>query len=223
MNVLVVAPHPDDETLGCGGTLLAHKAAGHRISWLIMSRMEERQGFTKAAIVDRNEVIERVVQAYGMHECHIAPFATMELDIVPLSDRVRFVSSVFKACQPNIVYLPHPSDIHSDHAAVYDAVKACTKSFRYPSVQSVRLYETLSETDFALPLNGNTFSPNLFVDVSGHFQGKLQILEYFRAELGEHPFPRSMRAVEALATLRGAVAGVEYAEAFVTVKEIVRL
>jgi LmbE family N-acetylglucosaminyl deacetylase len=185
--------------------------------------MEERQGFTKAAIVDRNEVIERVVQAYGMHECHIAPFATMELDIVPLSDRVSFVSSVFKACQPNIVYLPHPSDIHSDHAAVYDAVKACTKSFRYPSVQSVRLYETLSETDFALPLNGNTFSPNLFVDVSGHFQGKLQILEYFRAELGEHPFPRSMRAVEALATLRGAVAGVEYAEAFVTVKEIVRL
>lgn len=222
MNVLVVAPHPDDETLGCGGTLLAHKAAGHRISWLIMSCMEERQGYTKTVIAERNEIIERVVQAYDVCECYIAPFATTELDTVPLSDRVSFVSSVFKAFEPNIVYLPHPSDIHSDHAAVYDAVKACTKSFRYPSVQSVRLYETLSETDFALPLNGNTFSPNLFVDVSGHFQGKMQILEYFRAELGEHPFPRSMRAVEALATLRGAVAGVEYAEAFVTVKEIVK-
>lgn len=217
-----MAPHPDDETLGCGGTLLTHKAAGHKIGWLIMSRMEERQGFSRAAIIERDHTIDLVAEAYGMCQTFRAPFATAELDTVSLVERVRFVSEAFQVSKPDVVYLPHPSDIHSDHVAVFDAVKACTKSFRYPSVKSVRLYETLSETDFALPLNGNTFAPNMFIDVTEYFSEKLRILSYFESELGEHPFPRSQRAAEALATLRGTVAGVEYAEAFVSVREIIK-
>lgn len=222
MKVMVVAPHPDDETLGCGGTLLKHLQAGDEIYWVIMTQMETRQGFKEEVIARRNKEIKSVSARYGFSKTYQGGFATMELDKYSMVELVDFVSNAVKDAQPNIIYMPFPGDIHSDHTIVYEAVKSCTKSFRYPSVTSLRVYETLSETDFALQTNSSGFQPNLFVSIGDFLDEKIEIMKIFDSELGQHPFPRSERAIRAQATLRGTVAGVEAAEAFMTIREIVK-
>jgi LmbE family N-acetylglucosaminyl deacetylase len=91
---------------------------------------------------------------------------------------------------------------------------ACTKSFRYPFVKKVMTYECISETEFGAAVPERTFVPNYFVDISKQLRAKQEIMKIYSSEIGKHPFPRSLRNIEALATFRGATAGVEYAEAF---------
>ena len=110
------------------------------------------------------------------------------------------------------------SDAHSDHRIVFSAVMACTKSFRYPSIREIFMYECLSETEFAPPLSENIFVANSFTDISDELDEKIEIMNLYESEMGEHPFPRSARNIEALATFRGASCGVEYAEAFQLLK-----
>lgn len=221
--VLVIAPHPDDETLGCGGTLLRHKAQGDRLYWLVMTSMTASTAYSAVQVAERARQIQAVRDHFAFEEVFVAGFAPAELDVVPLQQRVAYISNVARQVQPDIVYVPFHGDIHSDHAATYGAVKAVTKSFRYPSIRCIRAYETLSETDFSLADGAvSAFSPNCFVDISDYLPGKLDALSLYGSEMGQHPFPRSEQSVKALATLRGTVAGCDAAEAFMTLREIVR-
>ena len=217
--VLVIAVHPDDETLGCGGTLLKHKAQGDEIHWMIVTEMTTDCGFSPEAIARREREIETVAQMYGFASVHYLKFPTTRLDEIPLSQLVTAMSKVFQSIQPDQVYLPFQHDVHSDHQHAFSAAYSCTKVFRYPSVRKVMMIETLSETDFAQSSSGG-FVPNLFIDITPQFDRKMQILRVFESELRPHPFPRSEEAVKALALLRGAASGCRYAEAFVTLKEI---
>ena len=219
---MVVAPHPDDETLGCGGTLLKHLNDGDELFWVIMTKMETRQGFKQEIIDRRAKEIETVSARYGFSKTYRGEFATMELDKYSMVELVDFVSGAVRDAQPNLIYMPFPGDIHSDHTVVYEAVKSCTKSFRYPSVSQLRVYETLSETDFSLQTNTTPFQPNVFVSVGPYLEQKIAIMNIFESELGVHPFPRSEQAIRAQATLRGTVAGVEAAEAFMSIREIIK-
>ena len=112
------------------------------------------------------------------------------------------------------------SDAHSDHRITFHSIMACTKSFRYPYIKKVLMYECLSETEFSPTLPENVFQPNFFIDISQFFEKKIEIMSVFQSELAEHPFPRSIKNIEALATYRGAYAGVKYAEAFQLIKLI---
>ena len=217
--ILVVAVHPDDETLGCGGTLLKHKAKGNEIHWMIVTEMTEQFGFTPSAMARRAREIEMVDQMYGFDGVHRLGFPATQLDRVPMSQLVTAISKVFKCVQPDQVYLPFQHDVHSDHQYAFTAAYSCTKSFRYPSVRKVMMLETLSETDFAQTASGG-FVPNLFVDISDTFDRKMEILRVYESELDSHPFPRSEESIRALALLRGAAAGCKYAESFVMLKEI---
>ncbi len=217
--VLCVAPHPDDETLGCGGTLLRHVARGDAVHWLIITSMHPADGFQPSRIDARNAEIERVAAAYGFAGVHRAELPTTRLDTLPKSRVVDAVSAVMKQVQPTTVYLPYRNDAHSDHAVVADATTACCKSFRYPSVRRVRVYETPSETEFGMRVDDRGFHPNLFVDVSGWVDRKIEIMRMFAGEMHDAPFPRSETVMRALATFRGTVAGVAAAEAFITLRE----
>lgn len=217
--ILVVAVHPDDETLGCGGTLLKHKTQGDEIHWMIVTAMTAECGFTPEAIARRACEMDTVAQMYGFDSVHRLGFPAAKLDEVPMSQLVAAISKVFQSVQPNQVYLPFQHDVHSDHQHAFAAAYSCTKSFRYPSVRKVMMVETLSETDFAQSASGG-FVPNLFVDVSDQFDRKIEILRIYESELGTHPFPRSEESIAALATLRGAAAGCKYAESFMMLKEI---
>ena len=214
--VLVVAVHPDDETLGCGGTLLKHKANGDEIHWLICTTIDKNNSYYKT----RENEIEKVSNLYNFDSVHNLQLKTMQVDEYNISELVNKISQIIKKVQPNIIYLPFKGDVHSDHRKIYEASYSCTKSFRYPFIKKIYMVETLSETEFAPSTIEDSFVPNVFVDISEFFEKKIEIMKVFQSEISEHPFPRSEKNIRALATLRGATCGCEYAESFVLLKEI---
>lgn len=218
-NVLVVAPHPDDETLGCGGTLLRHKEEGDRISWLIMTGVHEKHGFSAERVRSRAREIETVAGLYGFDKTFNLAFPTTLLDTLPMGQMIGEVAAVFNDAAPAVVYLPYRGDVHSDHAVTFDVVSACTKWFRYPSVRRILSYEVLSETDFGLNPDSSGFRPNVFVDIAPHLEKKIAIFEHYAGESAAYPFPRSEKALRALAHCRGAASGFGAAEAFMLTRE----
>lgn len=218
--ILVVAPHPDDESLGCGGTLLRHVDEGDSVHWLIVTTMTPSQGFSAERIATRNMEIDMVASTYRFAGVHRSGFPTTRLDTFPMGDIVVAVGKIFQDIRPDTVFLPYRNDAHSDHAAVFDATVSCCKSFRYPSVKRVYAYETLSETEFGLRPDDPGFRPNLFIDIGDQLERKLQILNLYAGEMGVFPFPRSEECVRALAALRGSNAGLRAAEAFMVLKEV---
>lgn len=219
--VLVVAPHPDDETLGCGGTLLKHKNYYHdEIHWLIVTGVSKKYGFSSAQIRRSKEEIKIVAGMYGFSSVNHLNFPTMHLDEIAMVDIIDAIARIFHRIQPNVVYLPYSGDIHTDHKIVFNAASSCTKSFRYPSVRKVIVYETLSETNFSLEPKSSGFCPNLFINISKYLHQKIVISEVFVNEFREFPFPRSKEAMQALAAYRGTSAGCNAAEAFMILKEI---
>ena len=219
-NVIVISAHPDDEILGCGGTLLKHKNNGDKIDWLISTNVFESQGFSKERVDSRQKEINKVQSKLGVTNVYKMEFPTMSLTDESLIKMIPLVSKIFNESKPEIIYLLNRSDAHSDHNITYRAVMACTKSFRYPFIKRVLMYECISETEFGPALAENVFVPNYFVDVSNYQEEKINIMKIYESELGEHPFPRSIRNINALATFRGASVGVEYAEAFQLLKWI---
>ncbi len=218
--VIVISAHPDDEILGAGGTLLKHKEKGDDIYWLIITNVFESQGFTKERVESRQVEIKKVAEALGVVKTFILDYPTMSLSSSSVITMAPKISAVFQEVQPEIIYCLNRSDAHSDHRVTFDAVAACTKSFRYPFIKQVLLYECISETEFAPALPEKVFLPNYYVDVTPYFHKKLEIMKIYESEIAEHPFPRSIRNIEALAVFRGASVGVEYAEAFQLIKYI---
>ncbi len=219
MKVLVVAPHPDDESLGCGGTLIKHKHNGDEIHWLIMTSVKNDNRYSEEFAQQRQMEIKKVDELYGFASITILNHKPATLDHVEMSRLIDDVNNVCNQVEPNILYLPYRGVAHSDHAASFDAASSCTKSFRNPYVKSVRVYETLSETDFGVDPDNNSFRPNYFVDVADFLEKKIEILNVFESEMKEPPFPRNNRSVRAQALLRGQVIGTEAAEAFMILKE----
>jgi N-acetylglucosamine malate deacetylase 1 len=220
-NILAVAPHPDDETLGCGGAILKHKSKGDKIHWLIVTAMTEDIGYTPEKIMHRSIEIQKVSKAYGFSSVHQCGFPATLLDAIPLAEIVPKIGAVIKKVKPNIIYLPFFGDVHSDHRIVFDAVASCLKWFRYPSVKRVLVYEALSETDAALNPDTNVFHPNVFIDISAFLKKKMEVMRIYDGQLGSFPFPRSKEAICALAYVRGAASGFKAAEAFMLLKEII--
>lgn len=218
MKTIVIAPHPDDEVLGMGGTLLRRKAEGEKLAWLIVTGITAADGWSQEKINQRADEVKRITSLFGFDSVFELNFPTAQLDNIPMSDLVSAISGVFKTYQPEEVFVPHPSDVHSDHRIVFEAVASCTKWFRYPSVRRVLAYETLSETDFSLGVSQG-FRPNVFIDIEPHLLGKLKAMGIYESEMGEFPFPRSYEAIRALATLRGAASGFKAAEAFELLRE----
>lgn len=216
--VLIVAPHPDDETLGCGGTILKHKKNGDMPYWLIITEISQILGYSDEAIRTRHDEIIKITSFYGFHEVYQCGYPTTKLDTLPIKDLVEKLSDIFDAIKPSIVYLPFKDDVHTDHQVVFKAVASCTKWFRHPSIKRILAYETLSETDFNLGMNG-AFRPNYYVNIDEFIDKKLEALAIYRTEVAEFPFPRSLKALRSLAYLRGAASGYEAAEAFELLRE----
>lgn len=219
--IVVVAPHPDDETIACGGTLLRHKNRGDKIYWILATKMTEIQGFSAQQITARKEQIAMIGTSYPFDGIYELDFPTTMLDRLPMGDIVNKMSRVFKEICPNTVYLPYPGDIHSDHKVVFNAGLACTKWFRHPSVKRILVYEALSETDFCGNPDSNAFRPNVYVDIATYLEDKIKLANIYTGEMADFPFPRSEETIRSLAKLRGSACGCLAAEAFMLIKEIV--
>jgi LmbE family N-acetylglucosaminyl deacetylase len=248
-DILVLAIHPDDETLGAGGTILRHKAEGQRLHWLIVTSMyyRDQEGrsvtinhkgqitllpegcrlpenaplFNEKSVAQRAQEILSVSQAYSFDSIIelFIPTAT-----VADQDEIHLITKVSKEVErirPNTVYMPFYGDIHGDHRAAFAALYSCVKSFRYPFIKNVYMMETISETEYAMPGQGFQFAPNRFVCIDEWFEKKISICKIFASEMSRHPMPRSEECINAQALLRGSFAQCRYAEAFMVVREIV--
>lgn len=214
--ILVITVHPDDETLGCGGTLLKSKVNGNEIHWLICTTIDKNHSYYET----REREIKKVSKMYGFDSVHNLRLETTKVDEYSLNDLIGKISNVINVVKPNTIYLPFKSDIHSDHRKIFEASYSCTKSFRYSFIKKIYMMEILSETEFAPSTKEDSFTPNVFVDISDYITQKIEIMKIFQSELKEHPFPRSEKNLKALATFRGATCGCEYAESFMLLKEI---
>ena len=221
MKTLVIAPHADDELLGCGGALLRWAAEGATLGWLLMTSMRHGGAWSASQITNREREIEDVCKGLGVKVDNFFSLGlpTANLDVQPMAELVASISDVFTAFKPSQVLLPYPGDIHSDHRVTFEAASACTKWFRYPSIKRVLAYETLSETDFCIDPRYGAFQPNFFVNISGYLDQKLALLSTYTSEMGAPPFPRSDETVRALSVVRGSQAGFPHAEGFFLVKE----
>ena len=153
--ILVIAVHPDDETLGCGGTLLKHKANGDEIHWLICTTIDKSHSYYKI----REEEIEKVSKLYNFDSIHNLRLKTMQVDEYSISELINKVSKVINEIKPNTIYLPFKGDVHSDHRKIFEASYSCTKSFRYPFIKKYMM-ETLNyETEFFKVQKEDSFIP----------------------------------------------------------------
>ncbi|MBK8547851.1 MAG: PIG-L family deacetylase [Saprospiraceae bacterium] len=220
MRVVVFSAHPDDEAFGCGGTLFKHKSSGDEIFWIITTSVFHGQGYSEEWIESRNEEIDSVKRMLNIKEVFLLNYPTMKLTDESLIEMIPKIGEIFKQIGPEVIYILNRSDAHSDHFITFKAAMACTKSFRYPSVKKVLMYECISETEFGAALAENVFIPNYFVDISDFMDKKLQLIQIYKSEIMDHPFPRSLENVKALNHFRGATIGVKYAEAFQLLKYI---
>jgi len=222
MNILVISPHPDDETLGCGGTILKHKDMGDKIYWLIITNIVVKNGWDKDIVEKRQKEIKTVAEMYGFEKTFKLDCPTAKLDTIPIQEIIKSISKIIFEIKPEVIYLPNRSDVHTDHQITFKAAYSCTKNFRYPFIKKILMYETLSETEFAPALPENTFIPNVFVDTTNYFEKKLEIFKIYKSEAMKEPLPRSLEVIEAFDKCRGSRIGKKYAEAFVLLKEIIK-
>jgi LmbE family N-acetylglucosaminyl deacetylase len=208
--VLVVAVHPDDETLGCGGTILKHQHNGDKVSSVFVTSGNEKQ----------REIVKKVSEAYSFDSVHYLDFPELKLSDISLNEIIPAMASVMKAVAPNILYIPNRSDVHSDHRVVFEACLPFTKQFRFPSVREVYMLEVSSETDFIPALSSMAFIPNTFVDITPFMERKMEIMSLYESEIMDEDCPRSDSSIRALSRLRGSRIGVKYAEAFVQLMRI---
>lgn len=222
MKLLVVAPHPDDESLGCGGTLtrFRRERPEEEIHWLIVTEMKTEWGFSAEQIAKRNIEIESVAQRLKPIITHRLVMRPAHLDSYPMADLVSAIGKIVSEIPPDTVFVPWRNDAHTDHKIVFDAVMACSKTFRHPSVRNILAYETPSETEFGIDPSIASFRPNVWVDISADLNSKHELLSCYSSELQAFPFPRSYETVTALARFRGSFAGVEAAEAFMLLKSV---
>ncbi len=218
MNILIVAPHPDDEVLGAGGTILRYKSEGYKVAWLIVTSISLDLGWEHQQVEKRETEIKKIEGFFNFDKTYNLALPTTKLDTIPIGNIINKVSLVIKDFMPNEVIIPHFGDIHTDHQIVHKAMLSATKSFRYPFIKRILSYETLSETGFGLnPFN--QFIPNVFIDISNYIDLKIEAMQIYASEIGKFPFPRSKDSIRSLALYRGTSAGFKAAEAFQLLKE----
>lgn len=215
-SVLVFAPHPDDETLGCGGTLFKLKQEEDMVlHWVIVTQMGESYSEDKKN--KRKKEIEELSNLYGFKSVIQLKYDAAEITSEDLGAMTGEFKDIIKKVKPEMVFFPFFGDAHTDHQWIAKAVHSASKVFRSPSVKKLLSYEVLSETNFSAE---EYFVPSVYFDISNYLTKKMEALKVFDSEFHPHPFPRSYEAVEALAKLRGSEANCQYAESFRPVKII---
>jgi len=218
--VLVIAPHPDDEVLGVGGTISRHVAHGDEVHVLIVTQGNP-EVFDGESVRCVREEARHAHAVLGVHRTHWGDFPAPGLDTVPHYRLVDFIRRILEAVQPTVLYLPHDGDVHMDHHHVYRATLAASRPANGLSVHRLLCYETLSETEWGSPVRSDFFVPTVFMNIGNYLGTKQQAMACYRSQLRDYPHPRSIEGIAALAQFRGATVGLPAAEAFMLIREVV--
>lgn len=217
-SILILAAHPDDEALGCGGTIakLADAGATIHVAFLadgVFSRAGN-QNKQQEELHIRRTAAKKVCDILGVKSVSFGDFPDNRMDTIALLDIIKAVEALITAHQPETVFTHHAGDVNIDHRRVHEAVvTACRPQHGHP-VKMLLCFEVPSSTEWQLPGSAPAFAPNWFVDISATLDRKLSALEAYTDELRAWPHPRSRQGVEHLVHWRGATVGVDAAEAF---------
>lgn len=220
MKVLVVAPHPDDETIGAGGTLARHITLGDEVSWCIVT-----QGYaplcSEDVLAKASRQIEAVQEVYGFKKVYRLGFPTVKLNTVPHIELCSALQNVVGEIKPDIVYTASRNDINMDHRIVYDCTLVATRPLPGNTVRRVLSYEIGYSTIFGMPSGATMFQPNVFVDISEYLETKLRAMSLYETQLCPPPHPRCVEGIRLLARERGLCLGFKAAECFEMVREMI--
>ena len=226
MKVLIISAHPDDEVLGCGGTIAYHVAKGDTVKVLylsegVTSRSEIGKIYDWTKEIEERETFARAAaNILGFEILDFFRYPNLRMRDMSMLDIVKRIDQEIRKYSPNWIYTNHAGDMNSDHAVTFEAtLTACRPRFNL-SVNSIFTYEVPSSTEWGSPLLGPSYIPNRFIGIKNFMQKKLDSLSAYAYEMRSFPHPRSNEAIEALAKYRGSSCGVPYAEAFMIVREV---
>lgn len=218
--ILVVAAHPDDEVLGCGGTIIKESQKGSIIHVLILaegitSRDEHRDTlFRKSELFNLHSRTIEVARYMGVQSVELLDFPDNRMDSVDLLDVVKCIEEKIKVFQPSIIITHHDGDVNIDHKIVHRAVMTATRPMPGQAVKKILFFETMSSTEWQENKEKFAFLPNYYVDIESTIENKIQALKYYDSEMREYPHSRSYEAIKILAQYRGITVGKKFVEAF---------
>jgi len=221
--ILIVASHPDDEVLGCFGTVARLIEEGYEAYTLILgegktSRDESRVVENKKDEIEvLNSEIQKANDIIGIKKVFVESFPDNRFDSVDLLDIIKVISKVKEEVNPDIIFTHYENDLNIDHRITYQAVITATRPMEDECVKEVYSFEILSSTEWNYPLS---FSPDTYFDISDSLDLKLKAMNEYTSELCEYPHPRSLEGIEINAKYQGMRVGKKYVEAFKTIRAI---
>jgi len=222
--VLVVSAHADDEALGCGAAIRRHVDDGDRVSCISLTDGVGSRGDAKdsAAAAQRQKAADESARILGFKWIARGTFPDNVLDTIPLLEVARFVEAVKAQVRPDVIYVHHGGDLNVDHRVAFAAVVTAFRPQPHETYREIRTFEVPSSTEWNHVSAGAAFQPTLFVDVQDTWEAKRAALRAYEVEMRPFPHARSIEAIEALSTWRGAQVGLPRAEAFEVVRRILR-
>lgn len=223
--VAVVVAHPDDEVLGCGGTIARLVGEGRAVHVLIMSDGVTSRWLTEnfnsqSELSARNIAAHKANKILGVQSLQILDFPDNRMDRLEQLDVVRRIEEFISRVRPDLVISHHSGDVNIDHRVVHDAVVVACRPQPGVCVKELIFFEVPSSTEWRPSNSGLPFCPNIFINITNTLEAKMEALRVYAEELRQFPHPRSIAAIESLARWRGATAGVEAAEAFVLGRKV---
>lgn len=219
MKILVIAPHPDDEVLGCGGTIKKYTKTGNEVYLCVVTKAYAPD-WSEKFLKERPKEIKESNKILGITKTYFLDFLTAKLDAVPQKELNDSITNIVKELKPEKVYVPYGGDLSKEHRLTFEAALVATRPKHNSTIKKILLYETLSETEWGRGFTKKMFIPNVYVDISNTLKYKLKAMQAYKSELKKSPHPRSLEIIEALAKKRGSEAGLKFAEAFLLVREI---
>jgi N-acetylglucosamine malate deacetylase 1 len=216
--ILIIAAHPDDEILGCGGTIIKLKKS-HKIQVVFLTNGISARTKNKKSLIKRKSECLKLFKYLKIEKPIFLNFADNQLDKIPLLKIVKKIEKIIKKFNPMTVFTHYENCLNIDHQIAYKAtITACRPLEKMP-VKKILSFEVSSSTDWAIFQKKN-FQPNYFVDISNEVKKKLNSLKYYKSEMRKYPHSRSLKAVESLSRMRGASSGCKFAEAFILIRHI---
>jgi LmbE family N-acetylglucosaminyl deacetylase len=225
MTTLVIAAHPDDEVLGCGGTIARLAADGQPVHIAILgegmtSRSDQREHADAAAVSALAEASRNVASHLGAKGVSAFGLPDNRFDTVPLLEVVKIIETLVREINPTAIYTQHGGDLNVDHAVTFRATLTATRPLAGTNVRAVYAYEVASSTEWAFGQFDPPFRPQRYVDITATMDRKIEAMQMYESEARAAPHPRSPDALRALATRRGSEAGLLAAEAFAVIREL---
>ena len=217
--VVIIAPHPDDETLGVGGTIKRLINNNVKVSILIVSGHMPPL-YSVEAYKKTVKECEKVFKYLGVNDFEFLNIPATKLNEIATSELNSKINSFIDKRNPDTVFIPFP-DRHIDHRIIFDSGVVASRPINKKSPKIVLLYETLSETHWNVPGVEASFVPDFFIRIDKELKNKLIALKFYKSQINEKTPSRSIEAVEALAKFRGSQNGCKYAEAFKVVRIVI--